>query len=196
MLIACELLLIPLPSTLPGLRQPIPRLSLGPLLLRPSHSSAACGRPLLGLRQRVRSVDRERLRSYSVPGGGLSLRLGPHYSPGALWDAAWNKQRIVQPRRGGTSPVSISLLDQANNPRRLVVHNDDSNVSSCAYPYSTLLGGMHGWIPWDRLSLPLHPFESQSPRWGECITLASRGEESHLYHPPVIKDLLVFASHP
>jgi hypothetical protein len=32
-------------------------------------------------------------------------------------------------------------LGQADNPRRLVVHHDDSVVRSCAYPYTALLGG-------------------------------------------------------
>ena len=54
------------------------------------------------------------------------------------------------------SRVSMSLLDQANNPRRLVVSDDDSAVSSSACPSPTLLGGMREWIPRDRLLLPLH----------------------------------------
>src|SRR5262245_17784245 len=50
----------------------------------------------------------------------------------------------------------MSLLDQADNLRRLVLPNDDSGVSSSAYPYSTLLGGIHRKILRDRLSFPLH----------------------------------------
>src|SRR5215831_3973406 len=38
-------------------------------------------------------------RSYSVPGFRLPLRVGSHCSPGYLWDAAWIKQRVVQPER-------------------------------------------------------------------------------------------------
>ena len=83
----------------------------------------------------------------------------------------------------------LSILDQADNPRRLVAHYDDSGVSSSAYPYSTLLGGIRCWVHRDRRSLPLHPFESQSPWWGACVTRASRGEELHLYDTQVIKDL-------
>jgi hypothetical protein len=45
--IACLLRLMPLPSTLPGLRQHIPWLSQGPWLLRPSPSCLACGGHLL-----------------------------------------------------------------------------------------------------------------------------------------------------
>ncbi len=88
------------------------------------------------------------------------------------------------------SLVSMSLLDQANNLRRLVVPNDDSSVSSSAYPYATLLGGIRKEILRDRLSLPLHQVESQSPQWEGCFTRASRGEEFHLYTVQVIKDLL------
>ena len=76
------------------------------------------------------------------------------------------------------------------NPRRLVLPNDDSGVSSAASPYATLLGGIRGWTPRDRLSLPLHQVESQSLQWGRCFTRASRGEELHLYTVQVIKDLL------
>ena len=76
------------------------------------------------------------------------------------------------------------------NLRWLVVSDDDSSVSSSAYPYATLLGGIRREILRDRLSLPLHQFESQSPQWGECFTRASRGEELHLYKVQVIKDLL------
>ncbi len=88
------------------------------------------------------------------------------------------------------SHVSVSLLDPADNLRRLVVANDDSGVSSSAYSSSTLLGGVRREILRDRLSLPLHQFADQSPRWGGCFTRASRGEEFHLYRFQVIKDLL------
>src|SRR5918992_4793049 len=47
--IASLLLLTPLPSTSPGLRQPIPWLSHRLLLLSPSFSSPACGGHLLGM---------------------------------------------------------------------------------------------------------------------------------------------------
>jgi len=90
----------------------------------------------------------------------------------------------------GLSRVSLSLLDQADNLRRLVLSNDDSSVSSSAYPSSTLLGGIRRKVLRDRLSLPLHQFADQSPQWGACLTRASRGEELHLYNVQVIKDLL------
>jgi len=75
------------------------------------------------------------------------------------------------------------------NLRWLVIPNDDSGVSSSAYPCATLLGGIRRKILRDRLSLPLHQVESQSPQWGGCFTRASRGEEFHLYTVQVIKDL-------
>ena len=83
----------------------------------------------------------------------------------------------------------MSLLDQANNPRRLVVHDDASVVHACTYPCATLLGGIRWWIQRDRLSHPLHSLEGQAWPWGVCITPASGGEELHLYSSQVIKDL-------
>src|SRR5262249_27917002 len=69
-------------------------------------------------------------------------------------------------------------------------------VRSCAYPYTTLLGGIRGWIPRGRLSRPLHNVDGQSQSWGVCIILASRREELHLYSLPVITDLAVSTPHP
>ena len=64
----------------------------------------------------------------------------------------------------------MSILDQANNPRRLVATDDDSDVSLIAYPYATLLGGIPRWVRSYRLSFPLqelmvsrYPGESASP---------------------------------
>jgi len=50
----------------------------------------------------------------------------------------------------------MPVLDQANNPRRLVNADDDEGVSLSAYPYSTPLGGVLRWVRSDRLSFPLH----------------------------------------
>jgi hypothetical protein len=90
----------------------------------------------------------------------------------------------------------MSILDQADNPRRLVTHDDDSDVSSCAYPYATVLDGIRWWVQRDRLSFPLHGVEDQSRPWGPCVTPASGGEELHLYGTQVIKDLVVSTPHP
>ena len=89
--------------------------------------------------------------------------------------------------RRNVQPFPLSVLDQANNPRRLVVHDDGSEVHSCTYPYATVLGGIPWWVQSYSLSGPPHRFDGQSPRWGLCITPASGGEESHLYLPQVIK---------
>ena len=101
---------------------------------------------------------------------------------GVLWDATWITRRSVQ-------PFSMSVLDQADNPRRLVAHDDDSVVRSCAYPYATVLSGMPWRVQGNRLLRPLHKMESQSRSWGVCITSASGGEELHLSSTQVIKDL-------
>ena len=90
----------------------------------------------------------------------------------------------------------MSILDQDDNPRRLVAHDDDSDVSSCAYPYATVLDGIRWWVQRDRLSFPLHGVEDQSQPWGPCVTPASGGEELHLYGTQVIKDLAVSTPHP
>src|SRR5499427_6175936 len=90
----------------------------------------------------------------------------------------------------------MSILDQADNPRRLVAHDDDSDVSSCAYPYATVLDVIRWWVQRDRLSFPLHGVEDQSQPWRPCVTPASGGEELHLYGTQVIKDLAVSTPHP
>jgi hypothetical protein len=134
------------------------------------------------------SLQRTR-QGYSVPGPCLPLRAGSHCSPGDV--VGCNLEHAVSCPAGERfySRVSVSVLDQANNLRRLVIPNDDSSVSSSAYPFATLLGGMRREILRDRLSLPLHQFADQSPQWGACVTRASRGEELHLYTVQVIKDL-------
>jgi hypothetical protein len=81
----------------------------------------------------------------------------------------------------------MPVLGQADNPRRLVAHDDGSVGRSYTYPYVTVLDGIPWWIQSYRLSGPLHGVESQSLPWGLCITPASGGEELHLYHPQVIK---------
>src|SRR5262249_16137290 len=50
----------------------------------------------------------------------------------------------------------MSVLDPADNPRRLVATDDDSDVSSFSYPYATLLDGIPRWVRSYRLSFPLH----------------------------------------
>ena len=73
-----------------------------------------------------------RLRRSWVP---FSVACRVSLFAGVLGDATWITGRSVQ-------PFSMSLLDQANNPCRLVTHDDDSVVRSCTCPCATLLGGI------------------------------------------------------
>jgi len=82
--------------------------------------------------------------SYSVPEFRLPLRLESHFSPGYFQDAVWVKNGIAQ-------LFSMPILDQANNPRRLVVVYDDSDVSSYACSCSTILDGIQCWVHCYRL---------------------------------------------
>jgi len=51
------------------------------------------------------------------------LRLGSHCSPGYFWNAYRIRSKAVR-------PFTMSILDPADNPRRLVTLDDDSDVSS------------------------------------------------------------------
>ena len=75
------------------------------------------------------------MASYDVPDFRLALNLGSHYLPGILLGCSLDHAKNVQ-------PFSVSILDQANNLSRLVQCNDNSDVSSYAYPYPTLLNGV------------------------------------------------------
>ena len=77
----------------------------------------------------------------------------------------------------------MSALDQANNPRRLVLSDDDSVVSLIAYPYPALLDGVLGWVPSYRLSLPLHGLMVSRYR-GERASPSIVGQELHLHREP------------
>jgi len=92
------------------------------------------------------------------------------------WDAAWNTPSLSS-RRGYPLVSPCPFLDQANNLRRLVIPNDDSGVSSSAYPFSTLLGGMRREILRDRLSFPLHGLKVSRSR-GERASPLHRGERN------------------
>jgi hypothetical protein len=60
---------------------------------------------------------------FTVPELRLALHLGSHYSPGYFWNASRIRTKAVR-------PFTVSILDPADNPRRLVPTNDDSDVSS------------------------------------------------------------------
>ena len=135
--IASPLLLPPLPSTSPGLRQPIPWLSHERLLLSPSLSSPACGGHLLC----TPSAESEGgvtpfLDAVCRCGRGLTVRRE------MCWDAA-RSTPSVSGRRGGSPLISpCPFWTKPMNLRWLVIPNDDSGVSSSAYPCATLLGGI------------------------------------------------------
>src|SRR6202008_5021296 len=59
----------------------------------------------------------------------LALNLGSHYAPGYFSDALWING-VLSSLTGKPVCFSVSVLDQANNSRRLVNVNDDSDVSS------------------------------------------------------------------
>jgi hypothetical protein len=118
---------------------------------------------------------------YSVPGYRLPWRVGPHCSPGDVLGCNLEHAISVQPERL-PSRVSMSVLAQADNLRRLVLPNDDSGVSSFAYPlHNSARRDAQG----DSAGPPFPPasrIEGQSLPWGTCLTRASRGEELHLYN--------------
>ena len=90
----------------------------------------------------------------------------------------------------------MSALDQANNPRRLVLSYGDSAMSLIAFPYSTMLDGVPGWVPSDRLSLPLHGLMVSRYR-GERASPQHRGDRNRTCtESQVIKDLAVSVPNP
>jgi hypothetical protein len=80
--IACILRLVPVPSTLSGLRRHIPWLSQGRWLVRPSPCPPVYGGHLLPAQVLAALLRRERVGSYSVPGGCLVLHGGLDCPPG------------------------------------------------------------------------------------------------------------------
>ena len=114
---------------------------------------------------------------YSVPGRCLALRAGSHCSPGDVMGCSLEHAVSCPAGERVLSHVSMSVLDQADNLRRLVVPDDDSNVSSFAYPCSTLLGGMRREILRDRLSFPLHGLKVSRSR-GESASPLHHGERN------------------
>ena len=92
----------------------------------------------------------------------------------------------------------MSVLDQADSPRRLVSNHDDSDIALHVVPIHAPLCSTG--FPGELRVTAFHPRFTQlivsRRRWGMCITPASGGEELHLYHPQVIKDLAVSTSHP
>jgi len=104
--------------------------------------------------------------------GGISLFAGRRsgMQPGTRHHCPAGEERIL-------SCLHVHL-DQANNLRRLVIPNDDSSVSSFAYPFSALLGGISKEILRDRLSFPLHRLRISRYR-GERASPLHRGERNY-----------------
>jgi hypothetical protein len=122
-------------------------------------------------------------RGYSVPHRRLSLCVGPHSSPGFL--------RVYLGRMENRPALIHALLAQANNLPRLVQPNDDSDVDSCACPYTALLDGIPSRILSDRLLSPLLGLMvSRYPR-GYAFTSIPEGQELHLHDDEVIQDLRI-----
>jgi len=90
----------------------------------------------------------------------------------------------------------LAILAQANNPRRLVQPNDDSDVGSCTYPCTALLDGIPSRILSDRLLSPLLGLRvSRYPR-GYAFTSTPERQELHLHGDEVIKDPKISTLYP
>lgn len=74
---------------------------------------------------------------------------------GLLWSAAWITSSLSS-RAGFPAGFTMSVLDQANSPRRLAPI-DDECVGSYSYPCSTLLGGVSGQAPGGPPFIPASP---------------------------------------
>jgi hypothetical protein len=116
------------------------------------------------------------------------LKEGPCYPPGLL---------RVHPGRFPTARlISLTVLVQADNPRRPVMIYDGSDAGSCAWPSPTLLGGVPGRIPSDRLSTPLHGLIVSRYRGGCAFIPALGRQELHLHESEVIKESWPFVANP
>jgi hypothetical protein len=82
----------------------------------------------------------------------------------------------------------LAVLAQADHPRRLVPHHDDSDVDSCTCPCSATLDGIPGRIPSARLLSPLGGLMVSRCRRGYALTSIPEGQEFHLHGDQVIKD--------
>jgi hypothetical protein len=126
---------------------------------------------------------------FSVPEPRLALHLGSHSSPGYLRNASRIRNKALR-------PFTLSILDPADNPRRLVQTDDDSDVSSFSYPYATLLDGIPRWVQSYRLSFPLHGLMVSLYRGESASPLHLRDRNLTCTKAQVIKDLAVFVLHP
>jgi hypothetical protein len=74
----------------------------------------------------------------SVPNIRVSLRGGPHSSPGCLGVSLGRWQRRLA--------LIIAFFGPSPHPRKLVPRHDDSAVDSLACPYAVVLDGIPSWI--------------------------------------------------
>ena len=116
----------------------------------------------------------ELLRSGTLFDAELRASLFAGLLSGCIWVEQSNPPSIDRTIRA-IRCFSMSTLDQADNPRRLVPGYDDSDVSSIASPSATVLDRIPCWVQSYCLLFPLHRLEDQSRRWGRCFTLASGG---------------------
>ncbi len=66
------------------------------------------------------------MESYPVPDLRLALNLGSHYFAGILWGCSLDQGLKLSSPVGSLLPCfSVFVLNQADNPRRLVPPNDD-----------------------------------------------------------------------
>ena len=97
----------------------------------------------------------------------------------------------------GSSPAfsgcfTVSVLDQADSPRRLASDHDDSDLSSSSYPYSTALDGIPGRAP----SYAFHPRFTQlivsRPGGGSASPLHQEDRNFTCTNVQVIQDRFVY----
>jgi len=99
----------------------------------------------------------------------VPLCVGPHASPGF--------SGVYLGRMENRPALILAILAQANNPRRLVQPNDDSDMGSCTYPCTALLDGIPSRILSDRLLSPLVGLMvSRYPR-GYAFSSTPEGQE-------------------
>jgi hypothetical protein len=106
-------------------RLPIPRLSRGPSLLDSSFPSLPTPDRLLR--------HGEQAKSYSVPDGRLSLRVGRHSTPGGCGGERWRRFESDSPEAACTDSSSVSFWTQP--------------VNRFGWLAMTTLGCLHGRCP-------------------------------------------------
>jgi hypothetical protein len=183
-LTASPALLIPITCIPPSPRQHICWLSQQPSLLGESHPMPY----VVDTYSPAQRVPVRTTQGYSVPQHRLSLCVGPHSSPGFSG---------VSLDRLQTRPALIlAVLAQANNPRRLVPRNDDSDVDSYTCPCTARLDGILSRILRDRLLSPLGGLMVSRYRRGYALISTPERQECHLHGDEVIKDPRISAPHP